>query len=177
MELNPINRIRLVSNSREFGVPCGADGVEALRQVTEFVTVRHPNSHIALNVLKQLINVASKPSSLQVGMTVFPGGACNDIVGVQAVGEFLEPVADTEDGDTEVKEGRVSVGCIILIDGVWAAGENDTLGLPSQISQLLGAGKHLGVDIDFAQTAGDEVGAGEVDISLSSLWFLGLPSQ
>lgn len=169
MELNSINRIRLVRDSREFRVPCGADSVEALRQVTELVTVRHPNSHIALNILKQLIDVASKSGSLQVGMAVFPGSACNDIVRVQAVGELLQPVADTEDGDTEIEEGRVGVGCAILIDGVWAAGENDTLGLPSQIGELLGAGEHLGVDIDFAQTAGDEVGAGEVDISLGSL--------
>lgn len=161
MELNSIDRIRLVRNSREFRIPRGADSVEALRQVTELVTVRHPNGHITLNVLKQLINVATKLSSLQVGMTVFPSSACNHIVRVQAVGELLESVADTENGDAEIEESRVGVGCAILVDGVWAAGENDTLGLPSQIGELLGAGEHLGVDVDFAQTAGDEVGAGE----------------
>lgn len=45
----------------------------------------------------------------------------------------------------------------LLVDGVRATGENDTLGLEVKIGNLGGARKHLGEDIEFSQTAGDAV--------------------
>jgi hypothetical protein len=133
--------------------------VESLGQVTELVTVRHPNSHITLKTLKQLINMAAELGSLQIGMAVFPRRSRNDIVRVQTVCELLQTIADTQDGDTEVEEGGIGVGSAVLVNGVRTAGEDNTLGLPSEVGELLGAGEHLGVDIDFSQATGDEVGA------------------
>lgn len=37
----------------------------------------------------------------------------------------LKAIADTKDRDTEIVDGRVGVGCIMVIHGVWRSGEDD----------------------------------------------------
>lgn len=158
VELNAIDRLTLVSDGSELRVLGCADSVESLWQIAKLVTVRHPHGHRILKALEELVDVTTEPSSLQIGMTVFPSDSSNNVIRVQAVGDFLQTVADSQNRDTEVEEGGVNVGSVLLIHRVGATRQNDALGLPAQIGQLLGAGKHLGVDIDLAETAGDEVG-------------------
>lgn len=150
VELNAVNGVSLVGDGSVLRVLGHANGVEALGQVAELVTVRHPNSHGILQTLEQSVDMSSEAGGLQLSVTVFSGGTGDDVVGVDTVGDLLQTVADTENGDTEFEEGGVNVGSTVLVDGVRATGEDDTLGLPAQIGELLGAGQHLGVDIDFS---------------------------
>jgi hypothetical protein len=159
MELYTVHGISLVSNGGELGVLGSANGVKALGQVAEFVTMRHPHSHGVLEALKELVNVAAKARSLQVSVTIFARGSSNDVVSVKTVGDLLETVADTEDRDAEIEEGGIDMRGAFLVDGVRSARQNDTFGLPAQVSQLLGAWQHLGVNIDLAEATGDKVSA------------------
>jgi hypothetical protein len=42
------------------------------------------------------------------------------------------------------------VGGILLVHGVGTTGQDDSLGAPAEIGQLLGTGEHLRVDIDLS---------------------------
>jgi len=158
VELNAIDGLALVGDGGEFGVLGGTNSVEALGQAAELVTVRHPHGHGILQTLEELIDMATEASGLQISMAILTSGSSDNAVRVQAVGNFLQTVADSQNRDAEIEEGRVDMRSILLVYGVGATRQDDSLGLPSQIGQLLGAREHLGVDIDLAETAGDEVG-------------------
>jgi hypothetical protein len=52
-----------------------------------------------------------------------------DILGMmtpQWQSSYLETVADSENGDTEVKDTGIDTGGIVIVDGVRASRENDT---------------------------------------------------
>lgn len=161
VELNAVDGLGLVGNGGVLGVLGGTDSVEALGQIAELVTVGHPHGHSILKTLEELVDVATEASGLQIGVAVLTSGSGDDVVGVQTVGDLLQTVADSQNGDTELEEGRVDVRSILLVDGVGTTGQDDTLGLPSQVGQLLSARQHLRVDIDLTETAGDKVGAVE----------------
>lgn len=55
----------------------------------------------------------------------------------------------------KIEYGGVDVGCVGVVYGVWAPGEDNTLGLPGELRDLLGTGEHLGVDIKLTETTGD----------------------
>lgn len=158
MELNAVNGLGLVSNGGELRVLSFTNGVEALGQVAKLVTVGHPHGHGILETLEELIDMASEASGLQVSVTVFTGGTGDDVIGVETVSDLLETVADSQNGNAQLEEGGVNVGGALLVDGVGAAREDDTLGLPGQLGELLGAREHLRVDIDLSETTGDQVG-------------------
>ena len=42
------------------------------------------------------------------------------------IDSYLETVADSENGDTEVKDTGIDAGSIVIVDGVRASRENDT---------------------------------------------------
>jgi len=44
-----------------------------------------------------------------------------------------------------------------VVNGVGAAGQDDAFGLPVELGDLLGARQHFRVDIEFSQTARNEV--------------------
>lgn len=75
------------------------------------------------------------------------------------MGNLLETVANSENRDAQFEEGRVDMGRTLLVNGVRTTGQDDTLRLPGQLGELLGAWEHLRVDIDLSQTAGNKVGA------------------
>lgn len=47
--------------------------------------------------------------------------------------------------------------CVSIIHRVRTSRENDTLGFPREVGNLLSAGEHLGVDIELTKTASDQV--------------------
>lgn len=59
---------------------------------------------------------------------------------------------------TKLEHGRVDVRSTVLIDGVGAAGENDTLGLVVKIGNLGGAWQHLRENVELSHTTGDSLG-------------------
>ena len=158
MELNAVNGLGLVSNGSELGVLSFTNGVETLGEVAELITVGHPHGHGILETVEQLIHMASEASGLQVGVTVFTRGTGDDVIGVETVGNLLETVADSQNRDTQLEEGGVNVGGALLVDGVGTSREDDTLGLPGQLGELLGTREHLRVDIDLSEATGDQVG-------------------
>ena len=161
MELDAVDRFGLVGNGSVLRVLGRANGVETLGKVAELVTVRHPDGHGILETLEELVNVTTEASGLQISVTVLTSGASDNVVGVETVSNLLETVADSQNGDTKFEEGGVNVGSVLLVNGVGTAGQDDTLGLPGKVGQLLGARKHLTVDVDLTETAGDKVSAAE----------------
>ena len=65
-----------------------------------------PHGYSLLKTFEPLVNMASEPSGLQIGVTVFTSGTGNNVVGVQAEGNLLETVADSQNGDAQLEEGR-----------------------------------------------------------------------
>ena len=90
-------------------------------------------------------------------MAIFPRGASNDLMFVEPVGNLLQAVANAQYRYPEVESCWVDVRRIFLVDRIRAARENNTGGLPIEISHLLSTRKHLRVDIELSQSAGDEV--------------------
>lgn len=130
MELNAIYGLRLVGDSSVFGILGCANDVESFRQITKLVTMRHPHGHSLLEAFEKPVHMTTDSARLQIGMSIFSGSPGNDVIRVQAVRDLLKSVADTQDRDTEIEDGRVNVGCILLVHGVGTAGEDNTLGLP-----------------------------------------------
>lgn len=140
VELDAVDGLSLVCDSGVLRVLSCADGVETFGKVAELVTVRHPHGHGILETLEELVDMATEASGLQVSVTVLASGTSNDVVSVQTVGDLLETVANSENGDAQLEEGGVDVGGILLIHRVGTTGQNDSLGAPAEIGQLLGAG-------------------------------------
>lgn len=135
------------------------DGVETLGQLGELVTVRHPNLHGGvLKAGKQTVGVGVDALGLELGRAILAVDTGNNVVLVQTVGQLLLAVADTENWDVEVKVGRVDVGSVGVVNGVGAATENEADGLELELGQLGGAGLHLRVDVELAQTTDDPLG-------------------
>lgn len=112
VELHTVEGLGLVGNTGIGGVGGGGDGVEVGGELDELVTVTHPDLYLALEAGEQLVDVALVVEALgvEVGVTILTLGTGVNVVLAQTVGDFLQTVADTEDGDTEVEDGGVSVG-------------------------------------------------------------------
>lgn len=161
VELDTVEFLLLVGNTGEWGVVSLGNDQESLWKLGELVTVGHPDDEFTLGqTFKQTINVCGKASVLGDSddrVTVLSAFTSRDILSV-VPGNLLQSVADTENWDTKVENGGVDVWGSLSIDGVWASGEDDTLWLERQILDLLGARKHLGVNVEFTETTGDEMG-------------------
>lgn len=155
MELDAIDGLRIVRNGRILRVPRCGNGVESIGQLGQLVAVRHPHLHAAFQALEQTVDVCIDALGRQLGRTVLPVDAGNNIVAVDSVGELLLAVANAQNGDLEAEKGRVDMRRVGVVDGVGAAAEDDAYGLEFELRQLRGAGEHLGVDIELAKTADD----------------------
>ena len=77
----------------------------------------------------------------------------------QRLGHGLEAVADTQDRDSGVEDGRVDGWGAVGVDRRRAAGEDDGRRPPVQHGgSIHGVGHDLGVDAGLAHAAGDELG-------------------
>lgn len=157
VELHTVHGLGVMDNGSELGVLRGTNDVESLGQLRQLVTVGHPHGHITSNTFEQGVDLGTESGGLQVSMAIFSLDTSDDVGLVQSVGDLLQSVADSQDGDTEFEESRVDVRGVLLVDGVRAARQDDTRWLPSQIGQLLGAGQHFRVDIDLTEPSGQKV--------------------
>lgn len=155
MELNAIDRLGVMRNSRILGVPRRCNRVEPLRQLGQLITVRHPHLHGALKALEQAVDVRVDALGRQLGGAILAVDTRHDVVLVHAVGELLLAIADAQDGDVQVKESWVGVRCGRVVDGVGTAAEDEAHGLVLQLGELGCAREHLRIDIEFTETADD----------------------
>lgn len=81
----------------------------------------------------------------------------NDIAAIQTVRKLLEAVADSQDWDVELEVCGIDVGRSLIVDGVWAATEDETDRLELQLRELGSAWKHLRVDVELAEPADDAI--------------------
>lgn len=130
-------------------------------EVGEFVAVGHPDGEGRGDGVEEggLLGgaAAGEGGDFEGGVAVFPLCTCGDVF-AEVPSHFLEAVANSQDGDVEVEDGGVDVRGGRVIDGVGASGKDDAFGSPGEVGEFLGAGKHFGVDVYFAETAGDEMG-------------------
>ena len=108
-------------------------------------------------------------------VAVFLAFASADILSM-VPGNLLQTVADSKDRDLnicqnetlfcyfnqvityiEIEHCGIDMGRLCIIDRVGRSGQNDTLGLPRQIGHLLRAREHFGIDIEFTETASDQM--------------------
>lgn len=155
MELDAVDRLGVVRNGRILGVPRRCNCVESLRKLRQLITVGHPHLHGALEALEQAVDVRVDALGRQLSGAILAVDTRHDVVLVHAVGELLLAVADSQDGNVEVKEGRVGVGCGWVVDGVGTTAEDEAYGLVLQVGELGCAREHLRVDIELAETTND----------------------
>ena len=89
-----------------------------------------------------------------------------DDVAAQFVGHQLGAVADAEDGDAPGPDGRVRPWGVGVVDRVRAAGQDDRPGAPAlEFGERRVVRQQLGVDVQFADAPGDQLGelAAEVE--------------
>ena len=153
VELDAVDGLGLVDDTAVRGVVGGGDGLEAVWEAVELVAVGHPDG----GVVDALEERAGLVEDVEGGGAVLALLTAADLAAVDP-GELLHTVADTEDRNVQVEHGWVDVGGVVGVHRVWATGENDTLGLPGELSDLLGAWEHLSVDVELSESSGDEVG-------------------
>lgn len=77
----------------------------------------------------------------------------------QVMSDKLEPIANAQDGNSQLEKARVRMGRVRLIDAFWPAGQNDGARGESFYSV---EGKIIGVDFrvnaEFANFSGNELG-------------------
>lgn len=94
VELNAIDRLGIMRNGRILGVPCRCNRVEALGQLGQLITVRHPNLHGALEALEQAVDVRVDALGRQLSGAILAVDTRHNVILVHAVGELLLAVAD-----------------------------------------------------------------------------------
>jgi hypothetical protein len=84
--------------------------------------------------------------------------------------KYTKSITDPQNRDTQVEQLGIRMWSIIRIHRVRTSTQNNpfqsttrarewgTFWLPGEFGYFLSAGEHFGVDIDFAQSSGDEVG-------------------
>ena len=135
------------------GVVTGGRGHEPRRDGGDGVGVAHPHLGVGRPVHEQRGTGGDGQGRPAV---LAPTGA-RHLAG-QLPGEQLGPVADAQDGDPGVIDGRVDRWRGRLVDGLRAAREDDPLRSVGQ--QVLGRGRvghDLGVDVGLTDPAGDQL--------------------
>ena len=161
VELDAVEREGVVRDAGEGGVGRRGDGVEARREVRQLVAVGHPDgvegsdgAHVGEEGGDEARGGGGQG---ELGVAVLALLAREHVLAV-VPGDLLQAVADAQDGDRELEDGGVDVRGGGLVDGVGPAGEDDALGGPGQVGDLLRAGQQLGVDVQVSEAAGYEVG-------------------
>lgn len=107
VELNTVEWLLLVCDSGERGVGRGGDCKEVWWETGEFVAVGHPDFEGGVEAAEEGIDVGwggGVASYGEDGVAVFFAFAGGDMFAV-VPGDFLEAVADAEDGDLRVLVG------------------------------------------------------------------------
>lgn len=159
VELDSENGLLLVGDASVGRVLGAGNGDETLGQVDELIEMAHEDVHGLSQALKEAVDVvlAVDLEDGEVSLTILTGLATLDVLVVDAPSELLATVANSENRDSQVENSRVHMRRNLVIDGRGTSTEDDTDGLPAQLGQLGGAGQHLSVDIEGAQTSQDEM--------------------
>lgn len=160
VKLETVDVLALVADGSVFGVGRSGDGVEALWELGQLVTVRHPHLELVLESIKQAVNMSVNLPGLEIGMAELSCGASNDVVLAAAVGDLLKAVAYSEDRYVQVEVCWVDMGCAFFVDAGGSARQDDASRLPVEVGKLLGAREHLRVDMEISEAAGNQVSAG-----------------
>ncbi len=156
VELHAVEAPSLVGNGH-IGAVVGVGGEgEALGNLGHIVPVAHPGDALLGQALEDLAGgIVVGP-----GLAVLPGGVVLGLgdLAPQGVGHQLTAVADAQNGHPPGEDLRVHMGRGLQIDGVGAAGKDDTDGVHGlQIGQGGGIGFHFAVHIALPDPAGDEL--------------------
>ena len=131
----------------------GGDG-EALGGGLDRVAVAHPHHLVIGSPVEQ-----AGPLRHAGGSVPVLAGTGSPDCSAQGLGHGLEAVADTQDRDPGVEDGRVDGGGAIGVDRRRPAGEDDGRGpLVQHGGGVHGVGHDLGVDAGLAHAAGDKLG-------------------
>jgi len=153
VELNTPDRLSLVGDGSKGRVGGVSNNLVASGEVSKLVTVRHPNLKV-VNALEQRV---TGDLNVDGGMAVLAVLTGMDVLLAVDPSKLLHTVADTQDGDAKLEDVEVNVRSVLVVDRVRTARENDTLGLPGELGDLLSARQHLGVDVELTQAAGDQM--------------------
>ena len=123
--------------------------------VEHLIAVAHPDGGLGRVAAEERVRVGHG----ERGPAVFAGvGPAADFA-AEVMGEELHAVADAEDGDAEVEQGRVELRGVRLVHARRPAGEDDALRveLPDAIGREIAA-DDLTEDVQLPHPPGDELG-------------------
>lgn len=101
---------------------------------------------------------AGRILDVEFAASVFASGAMFDL-STEVMGHELHAVTDAKDGDTEVKDRRIGLGCAFGVDAGRATAENDAARV--EFGDFGGGevvANDLRVDLGFADTPSDDLG-------------------
>ena len=129
---------------------------EALGHLLHIVAVAHPGNALGRQVLEQFA------AGVKIGLrfAVFPGGVIGSghNPAAQVVRDQLAAVANTQDRDTHLKNSRVHLRRLGVINAVGTAGEDDADGVEGlHRIQRRGIGLDLAIHTALTDAAGDQL--------------------
>ena len=161
MELDPVEvagRVGQAGERRRVGL---GRGPEALGQPGDRVAVAHPDRLVALEAGEQAVVVGDRDA--RPARTRAVG---RQHVAAELPGHQVRAVADPENRDPTGPDGRIWPGRVVVVHGIRAAGEDDRARTaPFQLLVGRVVRKELGIDVELAHSAGDQLGelAAEVE--------------
>ena len=154
VELHRVDALFGVRHRAERAVFAVGDGGEALRRMGDVESVAHPRDGLRLHAGKQ----RAVDVEIHRDAAVFAlGGALDGAA--EGVGRQLHAVADAQNRDALLVDGRVDMRRIRVEHGSGAAGEDDAHRLLfKDFGKRRQVGNNLAENLGFAHTAGDQLG-------------------
>ena len=154
MELESEPLVFVVFDRCEVGVFGGGDGLEALRELSQFVTMGVPDLQVRGEFSEQrAAGIAHGKSALAI-LALQPFFHFPSVELCQQ----LHPIADSQDGHTQVEDPSIRQGCLGGVNARWPARQNDPLGLHScQCGRWSVVAQDDRVDVALADTTRDHL--------------------
>ena len=154
MELHRVDALFRVRHRAERAILAVGDGGIALRRMGDVEGVAHPRDGLRLHAGKQ----RAAHVEIDRNAAIFAlGGALDGAA--EGVGRQLHAVADAQNRDALLVDGRVDMRRIRVEHGSGAAGEDDAHRLLfKDFGKRRQVGNNLAENLGFAHTAGDQLG-------------------
>ena len=113
----------------------------------------HPNLNFAGKPLEKI----AFSGDFQHGLAIFAGPAASDLSS-EGMDHQLKSVADAENGNSQLEDGRIAFGGVFGIDARGTAGKDDPARiLLADLRRRRGVGHDFTVDVALPDTPGDQL--------------------
>lgn len=154
VELQTVDRPGVVTDrGRRAGVGRG-QGDEVFAEVADLVAVAHPRGELGRHTIEERILFLDAAD----GMSELAGVAGRDLA-AEGPADLLHAVADSQDRDAQLEQGRIGMGGAIGVDAGRSTGEDQSPGIDLADSFDRQVVTHeLAEDVFVPDAAGDQLG-------------------